>query len=90
MLSALVAKASWATSSPGESLAFLASFAAGTAAGYRVVRAAFRRGRQRQGRDPEPGPPNALKMFGAFFGFWIKLLLGFAFWALLVSFFRRV
>jgi hypothetical protein len=61
----------------------------GSASGYRVIGAAFRRGRRRQGRDPEPSR-GAARILGGFIGFWIKLILGFACWALLLQFFQRV
>ena len=70
-------------------LVFLTAFLIGTAAGYRVAAAAFRWGRRRQGRDPEPSR-GAARMLGGFIGFWLKLLVGFAFWALLLQFFQRV
>jgi hypothetical protein len=88
-VSAWIGEATYATKSTASSLLFLAAAGAGTAAGYAMVGGAFRLGRRRPGREPEPPSPGPLRVMGGFVGFWIKLLLGFAFWALLLQFFRR-
>lgn len=75
--------------SRSRSLLFLASAALGTYAGFRVAGGAFRWGRRRRGQDPEPGQGSAAAL-GRFLGFWVKLLLGFVVWALLVQFFKRM
>lgn len=74
----------------GNAFIFLGAFAAGTAAGYRLASAAFRWGRRRRGQDPERGPSSPARFLAAFVGFWIKLLIGFTFWALVVQFFQRI
>lgn len=73
-----------------DALLFLAAFVAGTAAGYRLASAAFRWGRRRRGQDPVPGPRSPARLLAGFVGFWIKLLIGFTFWALVLQFFRRL
>jgi hypothetical protein len=74
----------------GDALLFLGACAAGTAAGYRLASAAFRWGRRRRGQDPEPGPPSPARFLAKFVGFWVKLLIGFTFWALVLQFFKRI
>ena len=88
VVSAWAGEATARSKSAGELLVFLVSLLAGTASGYRAIREAFRLGRRRQGRDPEPSR-GAARILGGFIGFWIKLILGFACWALLLQFFRR-
>jgi hypothetical protein len=71
-------------------LLFLLSAVVGVAAGWRVAHAAFRWGRRRRrgGEEPEPAEGPA-RVIGGFIGFWIKLILGFLLWALLLQFFRQ-
>lgn len=76
--------------SAGASLLFVLSLVAGLAGGWRVAHAAFRWGRRRRrgGQEPESSE-GAARVIGGFIGFWIKLILGFLLWALLLQFFRR-
>ncbi|HEX7898165.1 MAG TPA: hypothetical protein VF950_10420 [Planctomycetota bacterium] len=85
MVSAWVGERTYAS----KSLFFLVAALAGTASGYAVIREVFRLGRRRPGRAPDPPSTGALRVMGGFVGFWVKLILGFALWALLLQFFRR-
>lgn len=89
VISAWAGEAALPATSTASKLLFLAMALTGTASGYRAAQSAFRLGRRRQGRDPEPSR-GAARILGGFIGFWLKLLAGFAFWALLLQFFRRV
>jgi hypothetical protein len=89
VVAAWVGEAALGGKSAGAAILFLATALTGTAAGYRAARSAFRLGRRRQGRDPEPSE-GAARLLGGFIGFWIQLIVGFAFWALLLQFFKRV
>jgi hypothetical protein len=74
---------------------FLTSALLGTLAGFRLAWSAFRWGRWRRGRDPEPPPPNPddvvrpmLRFIGCSVGSMICAAVGFAFWALATAFIR--
>jgi hypothetical protein len=87
----LVAAAALGEATVQVTLLFLLSAVVGVAAGWRVAHAAFRWGRRRRrgGEEPEPAEGPA-RVIGGFIGFWIKLVLGFLLWALLLQFFRGV
>jgi hypothetical protein len=85
----ILAAALGASDSDRAGCLFMLGALAGTASGYRLIDTAFRLGRRREGRDPAPSR-GAARLIGGFIGFWLKLLLGFAFWALLLQFFKRV
>ncbi len=77
--------------------AFLGSALLGTLAGFRLAWSAFRWGRRRKGRDPEPAPAAPddivkpmLRFIGCSFGAVVCGIAGFICWALAATFFHSL